>query len=63
MAKAESGDRPPSPEVAAACDADEALGPRLRQESQRRHVKVTEVAAEVVAAYGSEDQKTSGLGE
>jgi hypothetical protein len=30
------------------CDADEALR-RLRQESQRRHVKVTEVAAEVVA--------------
>jgi hypothetical protein len=44
------------------CDADEALQ-RLRQESQRRHVKVTEVAAEVVAAYGSEDQKTSGPGE
>lgn len=33
------------------CDADEALK-RLRQESQRRHVKVTEVATEVVAAYG-----------
>ena len=31
------------------CDADEALQ-RLRQESQRRHVKVTEVATEVVAA-------------
>jgi hypothetical protein len=30
------------------CDADDALR-RLRQESQRRHVKVTEVAAEVVA--------------
>src|SRR6266566_1740466 len=30
------------------CDADEALK-RLRQESQRRHVKVTEVATEVVA--------------
>jgi ANTAR domain len=30
------------------CDADEALR-RLRQESQRRHVKVTEVAAEIVA--------------
>jgi hypothetical protein len=30
------------------CDADDALQ-RLRQESQRRHVKVTEVAAEVVA--------------
>jgi hypothetical protein len=36
------------------CDADEALK-RLRQESQRRHVKVTEVAAEVVAAYGGEE--------
>ena len=33
------------------CDADEALK-RLRQESQRRHVKVTEVATEVVTAYG-----------
>ena len=33
------------------CDAEEALK-RLRQESQRRHVKVTEVATEVVAAYG-----------
>jgi ANTAR domain len=32
------------------CDADEALK-RLRQESQRRHIKVTEVATEVVAAY------------
>ena len=31
------------------CDADEALR-RLRQESQRRHVKVTEVAAQIVAA-------------
>jgi hypothetical protein len=30
------------------CDADEALR-RLRQESQRRHIKVTEVAAEIVA--------------
>jgi hypothetical protein len=30
------------------CDADEALR-RLRHESQRRHVKVTEVAAEIVA--------------
>jgi hypothetical protein len=41
------------------CDADDALR-RLRQESQRRHVKVTEVAAEVVAAYGSENQKIGG---
>jgi ANTAR domain len=39
------------------CDADEALK-RLRQESQRRHVKVTEVATEVVAAYGGEEPKT-----
>ena len=38
---------------ALSCDADEALQ-RLRQESQRRHVKVTEVAGEVVAAYGRE---------
>ncbi|HLN68564.1 MAG TPA: ANTAR domain-containing protein, partial [Streptosporangiaceae bacterium] len=30
------------------CDADDALR-RLRQESQRRHVKVTEVAAGIVA--------------
>jgi|SRR5208283_5203342 len=37
------------------CDADEALQ-RLRQESQRRHVKVTEVATEVVAAYNGEDK-------
>jgi len=41
------------------CDADDALR-RLRQESQRRHVKVTEVAAEVVAAYSSENQKNGG---
>jgi hypothetical protein len=41
------------------CDADDALR-RLRKESQRRHVKVTEVAAEVVAAYGSENQKPGG---
>ena len=38
------------------CDADEALK-RLRQESQRRHVKVTEVATEVVAAYSGEEPK------
>jgi hypothetical protein len=37
------------------CDAAEALQ-RLRTESQRRHVKVTEVAAEVVAAYGGEQR-------
>jgi ANTAR domain len=35
------------------CDADQALQ-RLRRESQRRHVKVTVVASEVVAAYGGE---------
>jgi AmiR/NasT family two-component response regulator len=39
------------------CDAEGALK-RLRQESQRRHVKVTEVATEVVAAYGSEEPKS-----
>jgi hypothetical protein len=44
---------------ALSCDADDALR-RLRQESQRRHVKVTEVAAEVVAAYNSENQKMGG---
>jgi hypothetical protein len=38
------------------CDADEALK-RLRQESQRRHIKVTEVAAEVVAAYDGEEPR------
>jgi hypothetical protein len=41
------------------CDADDALQ-RLRQESQRRHVKVTEVATEVVAAYGSEASGAAG---
>ena len=41
------------------CDADEALR-RLRRESQRRHVKVTEVASEVVAAYGGEGAGTGG---
>jgi ANTAR domain len=33
------------------CDADEALR-YLRRESQRRHVKVTEVAARVITTYG-----------
>ena len=33
------------------CDADEALR-YLRRESQRRHIKVTEVAARVIATYG-----------
>ena len=41
------------------CDADTALR-RLRAESQRRHVKVTEVAGEVVAAY--QDGRLSGPG-
>jgi ANTAR domain len=41
------------------CDAADALR-RLRAESQRRHVKVTEVAAEVVAAYGGREQKGKG---
>jgi hypothetical protein len=34
------------------CDADEALR-YLRRESQRRHVKVTEVAAQIIATSGS----------
>jgi ANTAR domain len=38
------------------CDAAAALR-RLRAESQRRHVKVTEVAADVVAAYGGQEQQ------
>ena len=39
------------------CDADEALR-RLRQESQRRHIKVTEVAAEIVTgAQGTKGAK------
>jgi ANTAR domain len=41
---------------ALSCDADEALR-RLRAESQRRHVKVTEVATEVVAAHSGQDPK------
>jgi ANTAR domain len=41
------------------CDADDALR-RLRRESQRRHVKVTEVAGEVVAAYGAEGAGVAG---
>jgi hypothetical protein len=39
------------------CDAADALR-HLRAESQRRHVKVTDVAAEVVAAHGGQEQKT-----
>jgi hypothetical protein len=34
------------------CDADRALE-YLRRESQRRHVKVTEVASQVIAAHGT----------
>jgi hypothetical protein len=37
------------------CDADEALA-YLRRESQRRHVKVTEVAARVIASYAPGSQ-------
>ena len=33
------------------CDADEALR-HMRRESQKRHVKVTEVAARIIATYG-----------
>jgi hypothetical protein len=33
------------------CDADEALR-TMRRESQKRHVKVTEVAARIIATYG-----------
>jgi hypothetical protein len=40
------------------CSADEALR-RLRRESQRRHVKVTEVAVGVVAAYGDDSAAAS----
>jgi hypothetical protein len=35
------------------CTADEALR-RMRAESQRRHIKVTEMARQVVATYGGE---------
>jgi AmiR/NasT family two-component response regulator len=40
------------------CDADEALR-YLRRESQRRHVKVTEVAAQVLATHGSGGRPTA----
>ena len=33
------------------CDADEALR-HMRRESQKRHIKVTEVAARIIATYG-----------
>jgi len=36
------------------CDAEDALR-RMRKESQRNHVKVTEVARRVVAAYGQKE--------
>jgi hypothetical protein len=36
------------------CDADRALA-YLRRESQRRHVKVTEVAAQVIAAHATQE--------
>jgi hypothetical protein len=39
------------------CDAEEALR-YLRRESQRRHVKVTEVAAQVIATYGAGSRGT-----
>ena len=39
------------------CDAEAALA-HLRRESQRRHVKVTRVAAEVIADYGGSDSGT-----
>jgi hypothetical protein len=45
--------------VALGCDAEEALR-YLRRESQRRHVKVTEVAARVIATYGSGTRPSAG---
>jgi len=41
------------------CDADTALR-RLRAESQRRHVKVTEVAGEIVTAYQADEDGMAG---
>ena len=38
------------------CDADDALR-RLRQESQRRHIKVTEVARQVVDSHSGQSAK------
>jgi hypothetical protein len=43
------------------CDADDALR-RLRQESQRRHVKVTEVARQVVDSYAGHAGGAGGVG-
>jgi len=39
------------------CSAEEALQ-FMRRESQQRHIKVTEVAARVIAAYGSDGAQT-----
>jgi hypothetical protein len=39
------------------CDADDALR-RLRAESQRRHIKVTEVAGEVVTAHSGQEPRS-----
>ncbi|HEX4833847.1 MAG TPA: ANTAR domain-containing protein [Trebonia sp.] len=41
------------------CSAEEALA-IMRHESQQRHVKVTEVAARVLAAYGADEAKAAG---
>ena len=41
------------------CNADEALR-YLRRESQRRHVKVTEVAAQVIATHGKSGRGAPG---
>lgn len=41
------------------CDAEEALS-YLRRESQRRHVKVTEVAARVIATYAPGGSESPG---
>jgi hypothetical protein len=43
------------------CDADEALR-YLRRESQRRHAKVTEVAAQVIATFGQNGRPASAAG-
>jgi len=41
------------------CNADEALR-YLRRESQRRHVKVTEVAAQVIATHSKSGRGAAG---
>ncbi len=43
------------------CDADEALR-YLRRESQRRHAKVTEVAAQVIASFGQNGRPAASPG-